>query len=80
MAKLYVIDQTSRMYGFDFDETGLNVTIDGVEHTVTPTNTATTEIEQSLRSNGTIVVVDPVKGATVFSGSHLIGVQYRLNE
>ena len=80
MAKLYVIDQTSRMYGFNLTDEGLNLNIDGVDHLATPDNIPTEALQQMLRSNGTLTVMDTALGVSTFSGSHLIGMQVRLNE
>lgn len=75
MATFYVVDKTSRMYGYRMPQDGIKVRIGGDPYTVTLDDQKIAEFEYAIFKGMTITVLDDTKGNAVFNGNHLIGVQ-----
>jgi len=78
MATFYVVDRTSRMYGYRMPEDGIEVRIGGEPHTVTVDDQKIAEFENAIVSGETITVFDPTRGNAVFNSETLIGIQIHL--
>ena len=78
MTSLFVIDQTSRMYGYKVPEEGLNVRIDGQLYNVTKEEHHAEAFEAALAQKSTVTILDKEKGTAMFSCSRLIGVQVHI--
>lgn len=75
MATFYVVDKTSRMYGYRMPEDGIKVRIGQDPYTVTLENQRIVEFENAIFRGETITVFDENRGNAVFNGTNLIGVQ-----
>jgi len=75
MATFYVVDRTSRMYGYRMPEDGIKVRIGGEPHTVTVDDQKIAEFENAILNGETITVFDSSRGNAVFNSEMLIGVQ-----
>lgn len=73
---LYIIDRTSRMYGFELPDAGIEVRIGGETYIVTMENQKLDIFEDAICNGKPIVIIDNKKGNSVYSGRHLIGVQF----
>lgn len=73
---LYIVDITSRQYGFPIGAEGLPIRINGVEYTIYDNAEAADVIGQALIPNS-VLSIPGARGSAVFQTSHLIGAFIR---